>query len=382
MIKFTDIADMKYNEQIKHFNKVDKNSLINFVYTKGKSVDKKLHPIILFNYPELITGLIKRNEIDSSISAMDKIANGELEYQLTQEQKVYYKLIKSIFNKEYDDKDIIKVIEDNELSNRRVGVIAKVYPSLYKNSMPSDNNYIYSKILMAIEFKNKDFLLKNINFIINNIHDSKIAVVKEFLPEVFNYLNPNQYTDDDVLKYINSNKEMVQYIKEDINKIKYWDTWKSTEFTYINSEYLLNYAIENDYEIHDLCIKIAEKFSSRIIEKYAYYFDLFNREISHLCTKEFNLKALKDPYNLMHLDYNDEDYQLEFIKQSNNNLYDAMYVLNELDIDLSYMINKFSDIHTAITTYPVLTKYVDKKHITPYVCNLMVNIDQRMFEYI
>lgn len=59
--------------------------------------------------------------------------------------------------------------------------------------MPSDNNYIYSKILMAIEFKNKDFLLKNINFIINNIHDSKIAVVKEFLPEVFNYLNPNQY---------------------------------------------------------------------------------------------------------------------------------------------------------------------------------------------
>lgn len=26
---------------------------------------------------------------------------------------------------------------------------------------------------------------------------------------------------------------MVQYIKEDINKIKYWDTWKSTEFTYI-----------------------------------------------------------------------------------------------------------------------------------------------------
>lgn len=370
MIKFKELTKLKYHEQIKEFNKIAITDLTQYINDSSKAVDKKLLPIIKFNYPNLLMYLDKEQDYNKGFESLqDKIDDEQFN--------------RKVFNKEYSKDDIDKLIVERNVSKRRVGVIAKVYPHLYKNCMPDADNYLYSKILMAIELDNKDYLIKNIAFIKENIkHDEKIKVLLRRAYYLYPYLDKDSYSDEDVLSFINTNKEMAQYLKDDINIIKYWQRWNTTEFNSINSKTLLNYAIDNNLEIHDLCIKIAKQFSSVIMQKYPYYFDFYNTHFSHLCTKTFNLNALKDPYNLLHMNYHDKELQREFIKQSNNNLYDAMYVVANIEADLSYFLNEFNDIHTAITTYPVLSYYVDKKHLTPYVYNLMTTLDARVFEYI
>ena len=355
---------LSYTEKLKEITNIPKEAIVDYIKQKGVSIDNKIIPLIKFNYPDI-----------------DK------EYELTQwvnkEDFNTRSIIKSIYNKEFTIDELECVIAEYNISNRRVGSIAKVYPHLYKNAMPDGNDYLYSKILMAIEYKNKDYLIKHVDFIKEHIYtDEKIKKVLSAVPELYMYLDKDMYTDDDVMQFINTHNYMSAYLKDDINIIKYWARWNTTQFNSINSECLLNYAIDNNLDIHDLSELIAVKFSSQIIEKYAYYFDFYNTHFSHICTQSFKLNALKDPYNLLHMDFNDKELQREFVKQSNNNLYDALYVVQQLPIDLGYIIKEFDDIHTALSTYPVLTHYVEKKHLTPFIYNLMITLDSRVFEYI
>ena len=52
------LLQMSYPDMIKNFSTINEEDLYNHINTKGKSINKQLHPIMMYNYPLLINTIM------------------------------------------------------------------------------------------------------------------------------------------------------------------------------------------------------------------------------------------------------------------------------------------------------------------------------------
>lgn len=377
---------LNYTEQLKNFCKLEESDLRKYINTKGFSINKKLHPIIVYNYPHLMDDIIKNGEVENSITAIKYVIDNEIDYDLSDEQIDLFHISQKIHNKEIDVDLVCDFLKENNVSNRRINQFAKVYPVLYGQELHDD--FKYNKLLMAVEIGNVDYIIKNIDYVISIFDDEKVSKIKSYMPEVYKYLPTDYYTDTDLLPLLDKNPELVEFIKDETLIFKMWlDDNSTVKYSCIDTWTKLAFAEMSNLEVSRISHDLMETYPEYIITHYPYFYEEYKIHFPELCDDNLEFLALKDPYNFMFVDMNYYDNIIEFIRNSNNNLYDAYIVAEEfkecLQDDIDRLIKEeFADIYTAITTYPILSLFVDKKHLTPYVYNLMVNIDNRMFEFI
>lgn len=376
---------LKYTDQLKYFTQLDESELKKYINTKGYSINKKLHPIIVYNFPHLIDDIIKNGEVENSITAIKYVIDNEIEYDLSDDQVDLFYVSNKIHNKEIDVDNLLEYLKENNVSNRRINQFAKVYPVLYGQELHDD--FKYNKLLMAVEIGNVDYIIKNIDYVISIFNDEKVSKIKNYMHDIYKYLPTNYYSDTDLLPLLDKNPELIEFVKDETLIFKMWLDNNSTKHSCIDTWSKLAFAELSNLEIYKITHDLMESYPEYIITHYPYFYEEFKINLPELCTDELKFLSLKDPYNFMFVDINDYDNILEFVRNSNNNLYDAYIVADEfkdcLQADIDKLIKaEFADIYTAITTYPILSLFVDKKHLTPYVYNLMVNIDSKMFNFI
>lgn len=405
------LLQMSYPDMIKNFNSINEDDLYTHIQTKGKSINKQLHPIMLYNYPLLINPLmdvsnnpngVKDANIKYSPTAINHILKDSYQPKPLDESIDMLILHTNVHNKYYHENQIYDILVQNNCSNRRINEYAKVYPCLYDNPVNDADDYKQSIAYMAIEHKDVDYIKRNINYYKNMLkthahaHNSTSAYVDKLLTvypnavldEVF---DANLYTDTPLLANIDI-QELAKYTKHEETMFKFWVHHGNTKHTMIDSLHLLKKAIELKVDIDAVSTDILDTYGYLILTHYPYmYYYYAENNITVLGVKPHTLYeiVLKDPYNIVYVPKDDINIKT-WLVNSNNKLYDAWLAIDYLiDNDnnavvkianvLRNEIGLFTDKFTAVSTYPILCKFVSKNYRTPYIYNLMVQLDKDMF---
>lgn len=386
-------------DMLKHINKIDPSVIETRINTKGLTISKELHSAISCLYPELLDNLINENDLSSLYGCNELIA-----YIQANRPELYKKLqsehssiiedyeVSRIINNRFLTEDSVKdFIDDCGVSKRRRVQYARIYPSLHTSFIDPADNYKHSTALMALEYGDENYILKNIDYYKTHL----LEKFKDQYSKACLHLNRGQYFDSDLLKHLNERSLAKLAVTDDVVK-QFWIHHDETCDVTVDNYELFKFAIENNLEITSITYDLIRDHASELLKHYPYFYASVVEEGIDVSLEE-KIEVLKhDPYSIVHMinvDTKTLDYKLfeAFIISSNSNLYESKMAIDVLNQELSegylnFLLVEFMYLfdskYSGLCTFPLLAFFVDDgDYMTPYMINHIIKMDNRMFEY-
>lgn len=379
--------DKKFPDKIKDFHKYNEEYFSKLLDQKNLSINKNIHPIIAYNYPNLIEKFYNENDL-TNINRSPSIMlhfhrTGLFIDKFSESDFGVCEIIKGINNKVYNSEELNEAIDMLFSSKRQKSTYSKAYPELHDKFKSVKDNFDYNMSLLAIEFKDTEYIKNNIGIIKKYFKES----TKLTNPDVFYYLEPTDYSDLNLLRHIDR-KDLVQFAKEDSTIVNFWNHNKTTEHSIVNNKYLLQIAIEMNLDIDCICYDFLNSNAEDVITHFPYFYSELNDD--NKSNEVIKKLALRDPYNISEIGLTKENIK-DFLNCSNINVLDAFDGIANSGNEKEYIemllneINNFEGMFLALQTYPLLMLYLsDEKyynHVTPYLINHACKIDKELFTF-
>lgn len=381
----TEYLDKKFPEKIKEFYKHDNLYFSDILNQTSVSITKNMHPIIAYNYPELLVKFYNSSDLSNIIRSPSIMLhykkNNLFTDKFTEEEFNVCEVIKKINDKEYTATEVEEQLKSLFDSKRQRSSYSKSYPELHDKFESVQENYLYNMILIALEQNDYEFIIKHIDFAIDKF---KNRLLDEW-SDVFEYLDYSEYSDQHLLKYIDK-PYLAKYSKYTSTILQFWKHNQSTMYYPVNCKSLFDGAIELGLDIKEISTDWLNDNAKLVITHFPYFYSELNYE--NMKNKEIQALALRDPYNIRYIGIDKENVK-RFLNYSNTNILDAHIALeyclpDELNL-LKSQINEFEGMFLALQSYPLLiTLLTDDEyylHVTPYLINHTCKIDSSMFEY-
>lgn len=379
--------DKKFPEKIKEFHKYDLDYFSKLLDQTNLSITKNMHPIIAYNFPELLYKFYNESDLSNIIRSPSIMLHFEkndmFTDKFTQTQFDICRIIKGINDKIYDTEKELESLSLIFDSKRQRATYSKAYPELHDKFETVKDNFDYNMALIALEHKDADYIKSNINFIKEKFKDRMVEV----WDESFYYLSSNEFSDQDLLRFIDK-LELVKFAKSESTVLKFWEYHNSTKYFAIRSLSLFNKAIEIGLDIDMIESDWLEDNAELVIK----YFPYFYSELSEEKQNDKNIKhlALRDPYNISLIELNESNIK-HFLNCSNIDIIEAYYGISQSGHEEKYSkmllneIEKFEGMFLALQSYPILMMYLTDdlyyKHVTPYLINHACKIDKDLFSF-
>lgn len=379
--------DKKFPEKIKEFHKYDSEYFSKLLDQTSLSITKNMHPIIAYNYPELLHKFYNDSDLSNILRSPSIMLhfekNNMFTDKFTKTQFDLCRIIKGVNDKIYDTEKEMESLSLIFDSKRQRSTYSKAYPELHDKFETVKDNFEYNMALIALEHKDEDYIKSNIDFIKEKFKERMIEVWSES----FYHLSENEFSDEDLLRFIDKN-ELVEFSKLESTVIKFWEHHKSTKYFAISSLSLFNKAIEMGLDIDMIETDWLEENAELVIK----YFPYFYSELSEEKQKDENIKflALRDPYNISLIELNKSNIK-HFLNCTNIDVIEAYHGISQSGYELKYSdmllseIEKFEGMFLALQSYPILMLYLTDdlyyKHVTPYLINHACKIDKDLFTF-
>lgn len=377
--------DKKFPDKIKDFHKHDELYFSDILEQTSVSITKNMHPIIAYNYPELLVKFYNPSDLSNIIRSPSIMLhykkNNLFADKFTEEQFNVCEIIKKINDKEYTAPEVEEQLKALFDSKRQRSSYSKAYPELHDKFSSVKENYLYNMILIALEQKDYDFIVKHIDFAIEKFKD---RLLDEW-SDVFQYLDYSDFTDQNLLKHIDK-LHLAKYSKYVCTILQFWKHHQSTYFYPVDCKALFDGAIELGLDIREIDTNWLNSNAKLVITHFPYFYSELNDVNKQ--DKEIQTLALRDPYNIRYIGVTKENVK-QFLNYSNTNVIDSHLALEWLSEDelklLKSQINEFEGMFLALQAYPLLiTLLTDGEyylHVTPYLINHSCKIDSSMFDY-
>lgn len=378
--------DKKFPDKIKEFHNYDSNYFVDIIDKTCISITKNLHPIIAYNYPDILHKFFNENDLSNILKSPSIMLHykreGLFQDKLDKSQFDLCEVIKQINNKTYTREEVENALSTIWLNSKRQrSTYSKAYPELHDKFEDVKDNYDYNMSLIALEHGDSEYIKNNIDYIIKR-HKERL---KESWWESFYYLDESDFTDQDILKFIDHN-ELVIFSKYESTIFKFWEYHKSTKYVEVHSLPMFNKAVEMGLDISLINEDWLNENAELVIKHYPYFYTILNDDNKK--DKNIQYLAMKDPYNIGEIGLNEDNIK-HFLNCSNINVLEAYEGLCNLDIDYKSLllkeIDKFEGTFLALQAYPILILLLDDqkyyKHVSPYLINHSCKIDENMFEY-
>lgn len=382
-MNFNEYYSQNFYEKFKDFHKYDAKFFADYLDSMPNlSISKSMHPIIAYNYPEILDKFCRVDDI-KNINRSPSITlhykrNGMNGDVLTENDFEMCEIIKNINNKVYDSKEIEEIMTKHFNSKRQRSIYAKSYPELHDKFESVQDNFNYNMALIALDIQDDEYIIENIEYIKTTLKDKLI----ESWSKCFYYLDESEYNDDDVLNFIYV-PELSKFAKLKNTVYKFWRHHNTTKHSIINSIDELEKCVEMKLDILNIDTDFLNENADIVIKNFPYFYSELNEE--NKCNKDIQKLALKDPFNVSYIELDDSNVK-EFLNCSNTNILESFYGLNdnvENKLVIYNQIEKFEGIFLALQTYPILililSDYDYYKHVTPYLINHACKMDKNLF---